>query len=156
MTKQRPPLSPDCWGSKWDGKPKNCVGCTFDYSCTRNSDPAAQHVPPPPTSANDEQAGGDHYKRMKVQPWDVVDMWPLAERVAYYRGNALKYIMRLNDKDTPLTNAEKAAHYCRKLVEVLRAQPVLNTFDLRGAVTTDRLITEINKIRDRDDGLEPA
>lgn len=73
------------------------------------------------TGASAEQAGGDHYKRMGVQPWDVVDTWPQAERVAYYRGNAVKYLMRLNDKDTPLTNAEKASHYCRKLIEVLQA-----------------------------------
>jgi len=70
-------------------------------------------------SASDHQEGGDHYKCMTVQPWDVVDTWPLPERVAYYRGNALKYLMRLNDKDTPEMNARKAAHYCAKLSETL-------------------------------------
>lgn len=68
---------------------------------------------------NATQVGGDHYKRMAVQPWDVVDTWPLAERIAYYRGNALKYLMRLNDKDTPEQNARKAEHYCQKLAETL-------------------------------------
>lgn len=72
-------------------------------------------------SANDKQVGGDHYKAMKVQPWDVVDTWPLAERVAFYRASALKYLMRLNDKDTPAQNAGKAEHYCAKLVETLGA-----------------------------------
>lgn len=71
------------------------------------------------TTARSEQVGGDHYKRMAVQPWDVVDTWPLEQRIGFYRGNALKYIMRLGDKDAPADNAGKAAHYCRKLVEVL-------------------------------------
>lgn len=118
MSQSRPPMSPECWGYRFDGKPKNCIGCEFSNSCWQSSEDAPP-APPPRTGASAEQAGGDHYKRMGVQPWDVVDTWPLAARVAYYRGNALKYLMRLNDKDTPLTNAEKAAHYCRKLAEVL-------------------------------------
>lgn len=70
-------------------------------------------------SANERQAGGDHYKRMDVAPWDVIDTWPINERIAYYRASALKYLMRLNDKDTPLLNAQKAGHYVEKLAEVL-------------------------------------
>lgn len=71
------------------------------------------------SSARDEQHGGDHYKRMAVQPWDVIDTWPLAERIGFYRGNVLKYTMRMHDKDAPADNAGKAAHYARKLKEVL-------------------------------------
>lgn len=70
-------------------------------------------------AANEKQFGGAHYKNMVISPWDVIDTWPLAERVAYYRGNALKYLMRLNDKDTPVLNAQKAGHYVEKLIEVL-------------------------------------
>lgn len=105
---------PDCFGGFY--RPGQnwsmCEICPVIESCKIQA-------PAPAPSANDEQFGGDHYKRMTVQPWDVVDTWPRADRIAYYRGNALKYIMRLNDKDVPITNAEKAAHYCRKLVEVL-------------------------------------
>jgi hypothetical protein len=76
-------------------------------------------------SANDRQVGGSHYKDMKVEPWSVVDTWPLPERIGFYRGNALKYVMRLEDKDSPRVNAEKAIHYLEKLVEVLRSiEPV--------------------------------
>lgn len=71
-------------------------------------------------SARDTQVGGDHYKRMAVQPWDVIDTWPLEQRIGFYRGNALKYIMRMADKDTPVDNIDKAAHYCHKLSEVLK------------------------------------
>lgn len=72
-----------------------------------------------PIRARDTQHGGDHYKRMPVQPWDVIDTWPLAERIGFYRGNLLKYTMRLNDKDAPEDNAGKAEHYAAKLREVL-------------------------------------
>lgn len=68
------------------------------------------------------QVGGDHYTKQAIQPWDIVDTWPHAERVAYYRGNALKYLMRLNDKDSPETNARKAEHYCAKLAETLEGK----------------------------------
>lgn len=75
-------------------------------------------------SANDRQAGGDHYKRMGVQPWNVVDTWPLEQQIGFYRGNLLKYTMRLDDKDERLINAEKSAHYAEKLVEVLKRHSV--------------------------------
>jgi hypothetical protein len=28
----------------------------------------------------EKQFGGDHYKRMGIQPWDVVDTWPLGAK----------------------------------------------------------------------------
>lgn len=73
-------------------------------------------------NASQDQHGGDHYKRMAVSPWDVVDTWPLAERIGFYRGNLLKYTMRLHDKDAPADNVGKAKHYAAKLAEVL-AEP---------------------------------
>lgn len=74
---------------------------------------------PKPTSANDIQMGGDHYKQHAVQPWDVFDTWPTEQRIGAYRANCTKYVMRLDSKDTPLLNAQKLAHYAQKLVEVL-------------------------------------
>lgn len=67
---------------------------------------------------NKKQYGGDHYINMAVQPWDVIAQWPVREQCAYYRGNVLKYVMRADDKDTPLLNAQKALHYAQKWVEV--------------------------------------
>ena len=32
---------------------------------------------PYPVPVREKQFGGDHYKRMGVEPWDVVDTWPL-------------------------------------------------------------------------------
>jgi hypothetical protein len=63
--------------------------------------------------------GGDHYLKMGVQPWDVVDTWPLEQRVGYYRGGALKYIMRMGQKDQNAQEIAKGKHYLEKLLEVL-------------------------------------
>jgi hypothetical protein len=73
-----------------------------------------------PTRARDTQVGGQHYKVMGVEPWDVVDSWPWEQRVGYYRGGALKYLMRLGLKDEMVQEAEKARHYMDKLIEVLQ------------------------------------
>ena len=70
-------------------------------------------------SANDTQIGGDHYKEMGIEPWDVIDTWPVAQQVGAYRAGALKYLMRMGTKDLPSQEARKAAHYCEKLAEVL-------------------------------------
>lgn len=69
--------------------------------------------------ANDRQEGGDHYKVLDVQPWDVIDTWPLEQRIGFYRGNALKYVMRMGAKDEEATEIAKAMHYLEKLIEVL-------------------------------------
>jgi len=73
--------------------------------------------------ANDRQVGGDHYKSMGVQPWDVVDSWPREQRIGYYRGGALKYIMRMGSKDESPMEVAKGQHYIQKLLEVLNEQP---------------------------------
>lgn len=73
-------------------------------------------------TANDRQVGGDHYKNMGVQPWNVVDTWPIEQRIGYYRGGALKYVMRLGTKDESPVEAGKGLHYLEKLIEVLREQ----------------------------------
>lgn len=72
-----------------------------------------------PQSARDIQVGGDHYKKAGVQPWHVVDTWPIEQQIGFHRGNALKYVMRMGTKDENLREIRKAAHYLQKLVEVL-------------------------------------
>jgi len=71
------------------------------------------------TKASSRQVGGDHYKNLGIEPWTVVDTWPLQQRIGYYRGNALKYNMRLGSKDVAQQEALKSAHYSEKLAEVL-------------------------------------
>ena len=69
--------------------------------------------------ARDIQEGGNHYKEMGVQPWDVVDTWSKEQQIGYYRGGALKYIMRMGNKDQSATEIAKGKHYMQKLLEVL-------------------------------------
>ena len=69
--------------------------------------------------ANAKQIGGDHYKDMGVEPWDVVDTWPLEQRIGAYRHGALKYLMRMGSKDEQLQEIKKCGHYIEKLIEVL-------------------------------------
>lgn len=73
----------------------------------------------PADSASARQVGGDHYKNMKIEPWDVVDTWPLEQRVGAYRYASLKYIMRLGSKDERVREAMKGEHCVEKLVETL-------------------------------------
>ena len=70
-------------------------------------------------SARDRQEGGSHYRNMNVQPWDVVDSWPLEQRIGFYRGCAVKYLMRMGSKDDSPKEIRKGIHYLEKLVEVL-------------------------------------
>lgn len=72
-------------------------------------------------AANDKQVSGTHYKEMGIEPWDVVDTWPLEQQIGAYRHGILKYVMRMGSKDERLQEIEKAMHYCEKLAEVLRA-----------------------------------
>lgn len=69
--------------------------------------------------ARDIQIGGNHYKNMGIEPWDVIDTWPIEQRIGFYRGGALKYVMRMGTKDENAQEIRKGAHYMQKLIEVL-------------------------------------
>lgn len=71
------------------------------------------------SEASKRQVGGSHYKDMGVQTWDVVDTWPREQRIGYYRGGALKYLMRMGSKDQNAQEIAKGQHYMEKLLEVL-------------------------------------
>jgi len=68
--------------------------------------------------ANTIQEGGNHYKQMGIEPWDIYDTWPAEQRIGAYRANCVKYVLRLEDKDSRVLNARKLKHYAQKLVEV--------------------------------------
>jgi hypothetical protein len=70
--------------------------------------------------ANSRQVAGTHYKDMGVEPWDVVDTWPLEQRIGAYRHGALKYLMRMGSKDESAQEIAKGIHYMEKLLEVLK------------------------------------
>ena len=71
------------------------------------------------SEARNRQVAGGHYKEMGVEPWDVIDTWPIEQQIGYYRGNLLKYTMRMSRKDQTAQEIAKAAHYAQKLQEVL-------------------------------------
>lgn len=96
-------------------------GCVFDEADICPVLKQARKNPPTPiTQPSLRQVGGSHYKTMKVQPWDVVDTWPLEQQIGAYRAGALKYIMRMGSKDESIQEIGKGIHYLEKLVEVLK------------------------------------
>jgi hypothetical protein len=69
------------------------------------------------TRADQLQIGGQHYKDMGIQPWEVMEAVLTAEEFrGYLKGNVIKYGMRQGAKDSD--DANKARHYALKLAEV--------------------------------------
>ena len=64
-------------------------------------------------SANEQQVGGDHYKRQAIQPWDII----VANGLDFFEGNALKYLLRWRHKGG-VEDLRKARHYIDKLIEL--------------------------------------
>ncbi len=63
-----------------------------------------------------QQVGGNHYKIMKIQVWEIVD----ALGLDYYTGNVLKYILR--KKTNRIEDLEKAKHYIDHMIELEKAR----------------------------------
>jgi hypothetical protein len=75
-------------------------------------------------SADKEQVGGDHYKTMAMQPWEVMEsVLTHEEFIGFLKGNIIKYAMRNGRKDSD--DAGKAKHYQKKLNEVLHGMRFL-------------------------------
>jgi len=68
-------------------------------------------------SARLDQVGGEHYKKFKIQPWDVIDEYDLS----FYAGNALKYLLRAGHKGAKAEDLRKCRHYLDKLIEIEEA-----------------------------------
>ena len=67
-----------------------------------------------------EQVGGTHYTDLHIQPWDAMRSWMTDEQFAgFLRGNAIKYIARMGSKGSAIEDAQKAAHYIRRLIHLL-------------------------------------
>jgi len=78
-----------------------------------------EHHAKPETEARKFQVGGDHYTRMQVQPWDVIEDWPPAQQFGVFRHGVLKYVMRAGVKnDDPMEDLQKARHYLDKLIDL--------------------------------------
>lgn len=69
-------------------------------------------------SANAKQVSGDHYVKMQVQPWDVMQSVLTHEEFrGFLLGNVIKYAMRQGLK-AGSDDAGKAQHYMEKLKEI--------------------------------------
>lgn len=74
-------------------------------------------------SANDVQEGGNHYKAMKIQPWDAMEAWLTPSQFrGFLLGSAIAYLARVNTKGVEgkggVQDIKKANHYLTKLVEL--------------------------------------
>jgi len=60
----------------------------------------------------DTQVGGNHYKKMKIQPAEFIEQ----NGLSYLQGNAIKYICRFREKNG-VEDLRKAKHYIDMLIE---------------------------------------
>lgn len=70
--------------------------------------------------ARDQQVGGNHYAKHKIQPWDVIAEYNLD----FWLGNVVKYVLRHQDKGG-VEDLEKALHYLRYAIERRLDEPKL-------------------------------
>ena len=61
----------------------------------------------------DVQVGGDHYKKLKIQPVEYIH----ANNLGYLEGNVVKYISRWRDKGGK-ADLEKVKHYVDLLIQL--------------------------------------
>lgn len=59
-----------------------------------------------------EQAGGDHYRKMKIQPVEYI----IANDIGFLPGNIIKYASRYPDKGGA-EDIRKIIHYCKLILE---------------------------------------
>ena len=64
-------------------------------------------------SALDEQVGGDHYKKLGVQPVEFISVI----NANFFQGNVIKYVTRYKDKNG-IKDLEKAKHYLELMKEL--------------------------------------
>ena len=74
-------------------------------------------VKPSRVDANAIQHGGNHYKDMRIEPWDYIS----ANEIGFLDGNAIRYLSRWKSKNG-IEDLKKAAHFVQKLIEVEEAK----------------------------------
>lgn len=81
--------------------------------------PTQEEIDAAPTTANDKQIDGDHYKQMGIQPWD----YALANNLDPLQFTVVKYVTRYKTKhDDPLIDLRKTVHTLEKMIEVETAK----------------------------------
>lgn len=59
-----------------------------------------------------EQVGGDHYKKLAIEPWDYI----IENKLDYFQGSIIKYITRWRDKGG-VEDLKKARHFLNKYIQ---------------------------------------
>jgi len=81
-------------------------------------------------SANERQVGGDHYKKLPIEHWDLVALFEWD----YFQAQITRYMMRWRNKDG-IKDLEKMVHVAQKYLEVekLRSEGKLTSEILASA-----------------------
>lgn len=74
---------------------------------------ADKYSPWLPTLPLKTQIGGQHYKKLKIQPVEYVH----ANGIGYFEGTAIKYLSRWKDKGG-IEDLQKAIHFIQLLIEL--------------------------------------
>lgn len=68
--------------------------------------------------AQDSQVGGDHYRKFKIQPWDIWAEYGLDA----FTATVVKYLLRAGHKGSKLEDLKKARHTLDRLIEIEEAK----------------------------------
>jgi hypothetical protein len=64
--------------------------------------------------ARDYQVGGDHYKKLQIQPVEYI----YANELDFLEGNVVKYITRHRTKGEGAKDIQKVIHYAQMILEL--------------------------------------
>ena len=62
----------------------------------------------------DIQVGGDHYKKMPIQPLEFI----AKNDLDFFQGNVIKYVLRYKDKNG-VEDLRKAIHFIEMMIEMM-------------------------------------
>ena len=63
---------------------------------------------------DENQACGSHYKKYLIEPWFFIRY----NNLSAFQSQVIKYVTRVDDKDTPEQNIEKIIDYCQKELKI--------------------------------------
>lgn len=72
-----------------------------------------EDIPIEDNSALNEQIGGNHYKKCKIQPIEFIH----ANNIPFMEANCIKYLCRHKDKNGA-QDIRKVIHYCQLILEL--------------------------------------
>jgi hypothetical protein len=78
-------------------------------------------------STRDYQVGGDHYKKLKIQPVDYI----YANELDFLEGNVVKYITRHRIKGEGARDIQKVIHYAQMILEFRYGEDIEVSTDSR-------------------------